>query len=135
MAKHASFVRDWFSDRQKETKGCLQSAARDLWHRRLCDAGVVCRSRSPPTDTDVHRHPEMPAATAETRLALSQSLLKNHGGGLSTCSSSTCPEYTLFPITSNTYPGDEVSFRKPNVLRSSLNKDWKMPLQILTEAV
>src|SRR5262249_37573531 len=52
-------------------------------------------------DTVVHRHLETPAATAETRPALSQSLLKNHGGGLSTCCSLACPEYTLFPIKSS----------------------------------
>src|SRR5262245_53697826 len=45
-----------------------------------------------------HRHSETQAATAETRPALSQSLLKNHWGSLSTCGSSAFPEYALFPI-------------------------------------
>src|SRR5262249_38099078 len=71
-------------------------------HRRLCGAVVVCRYGSARTDTVVHRHSETPAATAETRPALSQSLLKNHGIGLSTCCSSASPEYTLSPIKSNT---------------------------------
>src|SRR5262245_42066259 len=51
-------------------------------------------------DTVVRRHFAMQAAPAETRPALSRSLLKNHGVCLSTCCSSAYAEYTLFPIKS-----------------------------------
>lgn len=101
-ATPASYAGDWASHRPKYIRVCLQSAARHLWYRRLGGAVVVCRYGSTRTDTVVHRHPETQAATAATRSVFSQSLPKNHGGGLSTCCSSASPKYTLSPIKSNT---------------------------------